>query len=341
MSTFSSAAAIAPTTAIHQVTSPTHAIAGSETPLSLSVTIYYNNTLIGYRLVVGVLDASSSPLEIVPGTVVSTSATCANLPAAYALCAMALPDSSGVVRIGFQIGGIFGGRRQPGGWVLNVTSALIDSQNHVLVGSVSSRVFKINLTPVALNVKVPPNVPVTIDGVLQPTGPVSAGVALGEHNVTVPQLINVGQSTRLRFSGWSDGSLSALRMITITNSTTLQADYVTENRLNLIDVQGNTTVSNWYGADGSATFTTNQYSQAPGIMAGIVPRLAFVGWYENGRLLTNSPTGTISMARPHTLTAVWRTDFSEPAQVVLAILTTAVIAFLLVRRRNGKRIDQS
>jgi len=188
-----------------------------------------------------------------------------------------------------------------------------------------------------LNVDVPSNVTVSVDGVSQPSGSVSIGVALGQHNVTVPEFVNVTQSTRLRFDQWSDGYHSTLRTIDVRNSTTLQANYVTQNLLTLIGVEGNTTVPTWYDANSNATFSTTQNEPAPGLEGSLGMRLTFQGWYENGQLLTNSPTGTISMDKPHTLIAMWQLDYFVPATVTLGIIAAAMIAFLLVKRRNRTR----
>jgi len=141
----------AQTTAIYQVNSPNHALAGTETPLPISVTIYYHNAATGSRLVVGILDASSSPERIVPGVVVFSTDTCINQLGASALCTIAIAKSSGVVKINFQIGGIFESGGQPKVWNLNVTSLLIDPQNNLIPGSVSSKLLKIDLTQVASN----------------------------------------------------------------------------------------------------------------------------------------------------------------------------------------------
>jgi len=141
----------AQTTAIYQVNSPSHALAGTKTPLPISVTIYYRNAVTGSRLIVGILDTGSSPERIVPGVVVFSTDPCINQPVASALCMIAVAKSSGVVRIDFQIGGIFDSGGQPKAWNLNVTSLLIDPQNNVIPGSVSSKLFKIDLTPAASN----------------------------------------------------------------------------------------------------------------------------------------------------------------------------------------------
>jgi len=341
MSLFSSAGAVVPTTTIRQLTGTTNAVAGSQTPLSVSATIHYDNSIVGYRLVVGVLDTGLSPQRLVSGVVISSTTPCENQAVASAYCTMTVSSPSGDIIVRFQIGGIFGDRQRPGSWVLNVTSALIDKQNRLVAGSTSSRLFKINLEPVALTIYAPPEVSVMIDGMLQPAGSVSLGVSLGSLNITLPQLVNVSQSTRLRFDHWSDGSLSPFRTITVTGNTSLKADYATQNMLTLINVQGNTTVANWYDANSNATFSTTQHQEASGMFAELAPRLVLQGWYEDGRLVTTSPSGVISMDKPHKLTAVWRTDFSEPWEVVLGILTVVIITILVVERRNRKSLDPS
>jgi hypothetical protein len=334
MSSFYPTVAAARTTTIYLVLGPSGVAAGSENPMPLAVTVYYNNSLPGYHLVVGVLDAQLSPKRIVPGVVVSSTTPCTNQPAASALCAIVVPNSSGVVRIAFQLGGIFGGRQKLGTWELNVTSVLIDNQNAIVVGSVSSRLFKVSLTPVALNVNVPSNVAVSVDGLLQPSGTVSVGVTLGRHNVTVPRFVNVTQFTRLRFIRWSDGYPSPLRTVVVANFMTLQADYVTQNLLTLIGVQGNASLSTWYDANTNATYSANRYEPMSGGLGEFGLRLSFQGWNENGQLLTNSLKGTISMNKPHTLTAVWQIDYSETGAILLGVIAAAVTALLLIQRER-------
>jgi len=334
MSAFYPAVEAAQTTAIYQITAPSAVVAGSQNPLPVTVTVFYNNTVPGDQLIVGILYADLSPATVVPGIVTSSTDPCAGGPMAYARCAVTVPKPSGVERIDFQIGGIFGGSAEPGSWELNVTSVLKDAHGSLIPSSVSSRLFRIGLTTVALNVDVPSNVTVSVDGVAQAPGSVSIGVALGQHTVTVPQLVNVSESTRLRFDHWSDGSPSTVRSVVISNSTTLQADYVTQNLLTLIGVGSNATISTWYDADSNATFSTNQYAPLPGTMSALGAKLAFQGWYENGQLFTRAPTGTVSMNKPHTLTAVWQADYLIPTAVTLGIIGAAIIALLILQRKN-------
>jgi hypothetical protein len=322
----------AQTTKITQLTSSTSIVAGSENPIPLTVTISYN-AVPGYQLIVGILDANMSSQRIVPGVVVSSSDPCVNQPEPAALCAIALPAASGVEVINFQIGGIFGGRRGPGIWDLNVTSALLDTKGNLVPGSVSSALFQVNLTPLVLTIDVPPDVVATINGVQQTTGPASVEVAMGQNNITVPQFVQLNESSRLSFDHWSDGYPTPARNIVITNTTTLQAIYATQNLLTLVGLQGNATGTGWYDANSTATFATSQYQPIVGSLGTLGARLSFQGWYENGQLLTNSPTGTISMNEPHTLTAVWQMDYTIPiVSATIVIIGAVAVIFLILRR---------
>jgi hypothetical protein len=327
----------AQTTSIYQVNTPSSVVAGSENPIPVVATVYYNNTIPGYQLVVAILEAGLSPGRIVAGIVVSSTDPCVNQPEPAALCIVTTRTASGVERIDFRIGGIFGGKRGPGRWDLNITSVLIDSQHNLVPGSVSSRLFEISLTTVALSVIVPPSVVVSVDGLQQPPGPATVGVALGQHNITLPTLVQTGPSTRLRFDHWSDGYATAFRSIVVTDTTSLQGVYVTENLLTLVDAEQNATGSGWYGAATNATFSVTQYRPLAGLLGAIGGRLSFQGWYENGQLLTHSPTGTIAMDKPHTLAAVWQVDYSTPATIALGLIAALLVIFLVLRRRSERR----
>jgi hypothetical protein len=156
---------------------------------------------------------------------------------------------------------------------------------------------------------------------------------MGQSNITVPQLVQLNESSRLIFDHWSDGYPTAARNIVITNTTTLQAIYVTQNLLTLVGLRANST-SEWYDANTKTTFSANQYQPMSGPLAALGARLSFEGWYENGQLLTNSPTGTISMDEPHTLTAVWQVDYTIPAVTIGIIIVAVVVIFLILRRKN-------
>jgi hypothetical protein len=329
---YPAAMAASQTTEIYQVTGPSSIVAGSQSPIPVTATVYYNNTVSGYQLVVGILDAGLSPQAPVPGVVISSTDPCVNQPGVAAICVVMVPKQSGVEQVSFQIGGIFGGKSASGKWNLNVTSALFDLKNNLVPGSLSSKLIQIELVPVALTVTVPSSVTVTVDGVQQPVGSVSVGVALGQHNVTVPMFVQVNETARLRFSRWSDGYPGAFRTLVVTNTTSLQAVYVTQYLLTLVGSQPNSTVTVWYDANTNATFSANQYRPVVGPLSSIGATVSFQGWYENGQLITTSTTGTILMDQPHTLTAVWQVSYFIPATVTVVIIALVLAVFLILHR---------
>ena len=326
----------AQTSKIYQVVHPPSGVAGSQDPIPVTATVYYNDTTPGSRLVIGILDAGTSPQSIVPGIVISSTDPCLSQGEVGAVCVIKVPAVSGVEQIGFQIGGIFGGKRGPGSWLLNITSAILDGQGNLVSGSVSSTLFSVDLTPVTLTVVVPGAVVVSVDGVQHLPGPVEVGVALGGNNITVPALVQVGPSTRLRFDHWSDGSLGTIHTVIVTGNVSVDAVYVTQNLLTIVGTGENATGAAWYDADTVATFSANQYEPITGVLGAMGARLAFQGWYENGQLITNSPNGTVSMDKPHTLTGVWQVDFTVPGGIVLGTVAAIAIAYLIVRRRKTK-----
>ena len=323
-------------TSIHNLVFPSARIAGSQDPIPVTTTVYYNNTAPGYQLVVAVFNAIPSKQTIVPGIVTSSTNPCLNQGEVGAFCVIKVPAASGAEQIGFQIGGIFGGERGPGAWLLNITSVILDGQGNLVSGSVSSTLFSIDLTPVTLTVVVPEPVAASVDGVQHLPGSVEVGVALGENNITVPAFAQVNSSTRLRFDHWSDGSLGTIHTVMVTGNVSIEAVYVTQNLLTIVGVGGNATGAGWYDANTVATFSANQYEPITGLLGAMGVRLTFQGWYENGLLVTNSLNGTISMDKPHTLTGVWQVDYTVPGGIILGIVAALVIAYLVLRPKKVK-----
>jgi Kef-type K+ transport system membrane component KefB len=179
MTLFYSAVQAAQTTSIYNINGPSRVVAGSETPLPVSVSVHYSNAVTGSRLIVGILTANSSPETVVPGVVVASTDPCINQPGTVAICAVTVARPYGVVKIDFQIGGIFDGREQPKLWNLNITSLLINPQNNVIPGSVSSKLFKIDLTwGASNNATVPTNKPDTLAALSQLNHSILVAIAL-------------------------------------------------------------------------------------------------------------------------------------------------------------------
>lgn len=326
----------AQSTRIYELVQPSHAVAGGQSPIEVTAIVYYNNTTPGNYLRTGIIDQDTTPHKITPGIVTSSPDSCLNQPVLAALCVIGINTASGAEHLDFKIGGILGGKREPGTWNLNMTTAIFDPNNNLIPKTTSTVLFGIQLTPVALKVTVPASVAVSIDGVQQPPGPAVVGVTLGEHNISVPALVQVDPTTRLMFNHWPDGSTDTNRTIFITSDANVTVTYVTQNLLTIAGPQATSTGAGWYNDGETATFSVAPTEPMAGPLGNFGGKMKFQGWYENGQLLTSSTTGTIAMNQPHTITAVWQTDYSEPALILTGIVIIIALAYLMVRRRTKK-----
>ena len=309
-------------------------VAGGQQPIPVTATIYYNGTTPGYQLRIAILDAETVPQTPVAGIVTSSTDVCLTPETAIALCAIRIPAASGVEQINFQIGGIFGGKRAPGAWKLNLTAALFDNSSNLIPDSASSSLFEITLTPVMLQVVAPNLVPITVNGIQEPSGPALVGVPLGENNVSAPVIVPVNSTTRLRFDHWADGSNQANRTLTITGNATYEADYVTQYLLTISGTEQNVTGTGWFDSGTNASFAIYPYQTTSGLLGALGAKQTFQGFYENGQLITNQANGTITMDTPHNLNAVWQTDYSTPAMILTGITVVVVLGILVARRRR-------
>jgi len=329
------------TTNVYGLTHPSQTVAGSIEPIYVTATVNYNDTFPGNSLAVGLLDAEMTPQRIIPGIAASSPDPCLNQFVLTAFCIINLSAPSGIEHFSFRIGGVLGGRRQPGTWKLNMTAALFDSSGALIPKTTSSVPFGIELTPVTLRMTVPTAVAVSVDGSQQPPGPAAVGVALGEHNITVPILVQVNPTTRLRFDHWQDGSTNANRTILIAGDTNLDAAYVTQNLLTITGPQTNSTGAGWYDEGTTAIFSVAQIEPMGGLSGILGGKLNFQGWYETGQLLARSPTASMAMNQPHTITAAWQGDYSEPTVIFGGIVIIFTFAYLLARRRAKPRTRRS
>jgi len=329
----------AQSTRIYEVVQPSHAVAGGQSPLEVTAIVYYNNTTPGNYLVTGIIDQDTIRHDITPGIVTSSPDSCQNPPVLAAVCVIRISNSSrgsGAEHLDFKIGGILGGKHGLGTWDLNMTTALFDPSHNLIPKTTSTVLFGIQLTPVALRVTVPASVAVSVDGVQQPPGPALVGVALGEHNVSVPALVQVDPTTRLMFDHWPDGSNETNRSIAVSGDANITVTYVTQNLLRIAGPQTTSTGAGWYNEGKTATFSVAPAEPIAGLLGNLGGKVRFQGWYENGQLLTSSTSGTVSMNRPHTITAVWQADYSEPALILTGVVIIFALAYLMVRRRTKK-----
>lgn len=335
----------AQTTRIVELRHPVHVLAGGLEPFTVQAVVSFQDAQPKSSLAVGIVDIDSKPQKIIPGIVTTASPDqCVNQPALQALCVMNLHASSGTEDLAFKIGGILGDQPpRPGTWDLNMTAGLLDSNNTLIAKSVSSVPFEVELTPLSLTVNVPSHVTVAVDGVEQPPGSVTIGVAAGSHNISVSLIAEVDSGTRLRFDRWSDGFTGLNRTVTVRSASAFEAVYFTQYRLTLEGEQGTASGQGWYDAGSTATFSVAQAEPMSGFLGLLGGKLLFQGWYENGRSLTNATSGNIVMSQAHTLTVHWQPDYSMPTAIIaIVVLVIALgLAFAIRKRAYSGKPDRA
>ena len=136
---------------------------------------------------------------------------------------------------------------------------------------------------------------------------VGDGWYLSGESVTVgavPSSVSGGDGTRYIFQHWTIDSVPASGnpvQVTMDGPHTVVARYKTQYLLTVLSNYGIVQGGGWYDAGRSATFSvTAQVDTSYGV------KQVFERW--TGDSESTSPTATITMDSPRTVTAVWRTD---------------------------------
>jgi hypothetical protein len=169
-----------------------------------------------------------------------------------------------------------------------------------------------------LTVSAPSQVQVTIDGSPYFGGPTDVSFLQGSHSITVPEVVEVDSTDRLRFAGWSDGSTELSRTIDLSSDTHLQAVYVQQYKLTIVSSYSSSG-EGWYDQGTTADFETNTSPHITNTLGLTI----FAGWHdENGALITKWGSGSIEMDGPNTLQAYWL-----PLNYLILIIVSALFGF--------------
>jgi hypothetical protein len=118
------------------------------------------------------------------------------------------------------------------------------------------------------------------------------------HTIAVPEVVDMGNGTRYVFIQWSDGDISATKVIT---KGAYIADYDKEHLLAVVSAYGETQGSGWYSDGTWADFSVTDYVETTDT------RHYFIGW--SGDYQGDTPTGLVLMDTPRTLTANWYNEY--------------------------------
>ncbi len=192
-----------------------------------------------------------------------------------------------------------------------------------------------NQQPLILTISVPDLVPVSVDGIFQPPGPARLASCQGtSHSIEVPGIVQVDNGTRLRFDAWSDGVNLTSRHEILNSDANFSAVYVTQYLLTIRSPLGDPTGGGWHDAGSTVAFSvtpTQPMSSIVGVLGGT---WTFRGWYEDGRLLTNRSSDTMSMNQPRSIEAQGEADYTAPLVTFLVIAAVALISGYVIKRRK-------
>jgi len=168
---------------------------------------------------------------------------------------------------------------------------------------------------VTLAVSIPSQVSLTLDGIPQGSGVMSLRLLPGTHEISVPAMVQLDSTSRLVFIGWSDGSNQTTRAFDLEADTVITGNYVTQY---LISAPSDSTLqAGWYD---DAAVVQLSLSQTPlneyRVLTG-----GFDGWFNNGRLVSKSPTASFIVDGPVNLTVRWN---------YLPYLSPFLIVFIVV-----------
>jgi len=326
----------APSTSISDLQYPAHIVLGTSKyadGIPVAFQVHWTGARQNDLLLMGVLDDQTQDFAEgstdITGCLLSRGGTVFEKKG-RAYCALLLPKSSeGWTRAAFHVK-----LQSLGTHYLLAKAMLADSYGRSRAGSVSlSPRFSVEVTStLSLTVSVPSGVTVTLDGVAQQTGTVSAGVGVGSHTLSIPDLVPVDSVTRLRFDRWTDGSTSSNRLLRLEDDAQFEAVYVKQFLLTTRSPYGNATGGGWYDEGTTATFSVATPQPMSGLYGLLGGKYVFSRW--SGGSTANTPTASAKMDGPKTVTAMWSVDYRTPVLAFAMILILALMPLLYVFRKG-------
>jgi hypothetical protein len=180
-----------------------------------------------------------------------------------------------------------------------MTLQAISNQHPVIDDRIDGELPLLTKCTFALNMSLPAGATVlTLDNVnyLSPPDPL-LWIPGSIHTMTVPDIVNADSGTRYVFIGWNDDNTSATRAV---SKGSYVANYGLEYLLTVTSPYGETTGTGWYSSGTIIDFSVTSSIETT------YTRRYFTGW--SGDFTGTSPTDSLIMDAPKTVTADWRTE---------------------------------
>jgi hypothetical protein len=178
-----------------------------------------------------------------------------------------------------------------------------------------------------------PNVAVAFDNVTvktSPNGDAELQMVIGnKHVISVPPVVELQNSTRLVFSGWSDGINQTQRTVTLHGDMRLNGSYRTQYLLTVNSIVPEYSKSDWYDAGANVSLRVDGSIPMGGVLGSMGARYVFRGW--SGDLTSNSASVSVVMDKPKTLNADFAADYTSlviPAIAAVGLIGGVVLVAL-------------
>jgi M6 family metalloprotease-like protein len=158
-----------------------------------------------------------------------------------------------------------------------------------------------------------------------------------QHVLEVQAMIEDGSGIRYIFVKWDDGPTTTVRTVTASYSATYTAKFKTQYLLTVESPIGDPQRSGWYDAGSTVRFSVSSPLPVEGVMGLLGRRYVLDHW--SGDSTATTPTGSVTMNRPKTVRAEWRTEDSSPYVITGAIAAAIIIVALLVTRRRARALE--
>jgi len=294
--------------------------------LTVSYTVSYADANVGDYLVAGIFEPNTSGgWQFALGSTLDSSPdNCRQVATSPyngdAACEYTLSSLQGSETVSFSLT-----EDTIGTYQFNAFAGIEDQNFNVLAGTDRTQnEFSISIfNQFTLTVDVPSQVPVTLDGAQQGTGSFGLQLSPGSHAVSVPSVVQLDSTSRLKFNGWSDGSTQLTRTFDLESDTEITATYVTQYLVNA--TSDSTLQSGWYDQGTVLQLhVTNQLVNNYRLFTG-----GFDGWYNGNQLISKSPSASLTVSGPVNLSDRW--NYLPYLPLVLIVAVVAVILFFAKR----------
>jgi hypothetical protein len=156
------------------------------------------------------------------------------------------------------------------------------------------------------------------------------------HVVSVPPLVELQNSTRLVFGGWSDRSNQTQRAVLLDGDSKLVGSYVVQYLLHENSIVSDYSHSSWYDAGSNVSLHVE-----PSVGGFLGLRYVFRGW--SGDLGSTSTSVSLVMDKPKVVNADFVVDYSPlviPIILVIGIVGGIFLAILMRRKRGPALIEE-